>query len=726
MRKVLFVLLMLGAGTSASARPVIIEETATLPNPDPTAYVQFGREVAISGDYALALGSRDVPTNGSEDFHRSALLYRRVDGRWQFQQVLQTSVRNNDGYYYPSKFAMQGDLAVVELDGTTQSFRRGASGWQPAGQVGYQTEDIEIAGQNVILSTGDCSWSAYAAEPNGAGGWTRTYLPGRPRDCDDEYWGGPVDIDGNRVILGNGNTQDLEWQLVQIFERQAPGSWSQIGAIPSPFAYDEFTGEVALRGDDAIVDSYYGAYVYRLSNLYQSVSRIQAPDVYLQSRVGTYWYLRKLEKSGDLVFVREFSYDRGSPVINVFRAITAAPGTYEHVAVLAPRGGGPVYPVINSFDVSGNFVIASGAETAYVFELPASLRPPAARQDDFESSKAASWRPNAGSQFSVVTSGTNHIYRQTSTTGEAHALLSGAYWTNQAIEAEVTPRAFDGNDRWVGLVTRFQNTQNYFYVTMRSSGSLQLKRLRGGVISTIASTALPVTLNRKYRLRLESIGSVHRVYVDGALLLDADDAGAPLQGSAGVIMNRARADFDNVMVTPSPLTTVFEHDFSTTSPGEWTLGGTGQWTVVDGTYAQNSVAAEARAVIGGPTADQVVEARVRPIAWSTAGTAEPWAGVVARYADSGNYYYLHIRRGGTVSLRKLVNGTISTLASAPLTVSLNTQYRLRLEVVGAQLRGYVNGNPVLQVADSSHTRGIGGLMTNKAAVRFDDYFAYQP
>jgi len=724
--------LLVGTASTAYSRPVVIEETATLTNPDPTAYVQFGREVAISGEYALALGSRDVPIGGGEDFHRSALLYRRVDGRWQFQQVLHTSVRDNDGYYYPSKFAMRGDLAVVELDGNTQAFRLGASGWQPAGQVGHTTEDIEIAGEKVILSTGDCNWSAYAAEPNGAGGWANTYLPGPPRDCDDEYWGGPVDIDGDRAILGNGDTSfNDEWQMVPIFARQAPGSWSQIGAIPSPFAYDEFTGEVVLRGDDAIVDSYYGAYVYRLSQLSQSVSRIRAPDVYLQPRVGTYWYLRKFEKSGDLVFVREFSYDRGSPVINVYRANASAPGTYEHVAVLAPRGGTPTYPVINSFDVSGNVVIASGAETAYIFELPSSLKAPAARQDDFETSNAANWRPNAGSQFSVVTSGTNHFYRQASTTGEAHALYSGAYWTNQAIEAEVTPRAFDGNDRWVGLVTRFQDSQNYFYVTMRSSGSLQLKRLRAGVIGTIASTALPVTLNRKYRLRLESIGSVHRVYVDGVLLLDADDAGTPLQGSAGVIMNRARADFDNVVVTPSPFTTVFRHDFAKipsdeTSSSKWTLSGSGQWSVIDETYAQNSVAADARAVVGGPTADQAVEARVRPIAWSTAGTAEPWAGVLARYTDSSNYYYLHIRRGGTVSLRKLVNGVITTLASAPLTVTLNTPYTLRLEVVGTQLRGYVNGNVTLQVADSSLTRGIGGLMTNKAAVRFDDYLAYQP
>ena len=47
-------------------------------------------------------------------------------------------------------------------------------------------------------------------------------------------------------------------------------------------------------------------------------------------------------------------------------------------------------------------------------------------------------------------------------------------------------------------------------------------------------------------------------------------------------------------------------------------------------------------------------------------------------------------------------------------------------MVGTQLRGFVNGNVVLQVTDSSLTKGIGGIMTSKGAVRFDDYLAYQP
>lgn len=724
MKSVFACALLASFASLASARPIVIEESATLRNPSPTTYPQFGRMVATNGEYALVLGSNDnVPDPAYEEplMRRDALLYRRVSGRWQYQQVLRASLTEQIGYNFPDLLAMNGNLAATELDGNVQAHRLGTAGWEPAGQLGYNTEDIEIDGERVVITTGDCYWAARVLDPNGTGGWTSSGMSGQFHGCDDEFWGGPVDVDGDRVILGNPYTEEDGPPYVPIFERSS-GTWNRIAAIAEPTGAN-FSGEVVLRGDDAIIDAVTGAYVYNASNYYyQPVGRLQPADAFMHSRV-SFYSGRKIEKSGDLVFVREPSYDRASDVINVFRANASVPGTYEHVAVLTPRNGGTL---TGWFDVSGNVVIAAGAETAYVFELPASLSNRVPRSENFESGSAANWTAIAGSQFSVVASGANHIYRQSSTAGEARAILNKTNWTNQAIDAEVTPRAFDGNDRFVGLVTRYQNGENYFYVTLRSSGSVQLKRMLAGVFTTLASSALPVTVDRRYRLRLESIGSVHRVYVDGALVLDVDDSSGPHYGNAGLTMNRARADFDNVVVTPSPLTTVYVDDFALSTSDPWTHTGTGQWTFSGGVFAQNAVVPEARAVIGGPTTDQVVQARVRQIAWSSTGTAERWAGVLARYRDAGNYYYLHLRSGGTVSLRKLVDGAVVTIASAPLAVTLNTQYALRLEVVGNQLRGYVNGNLLLQATDDSHSSGISGLMTSKSATQFDDYIAYQP
>src|SRR5690242_17035396 len=89
---------LLGVSGLASARPIVIEEKATLTNPDPVSYAQFGRQVATNGEYALVLGARDdlVDPIGEPKIQRDALLYRRVAGRWQFQQVL----RSAGDYFY--------------------------------------------------------------------------------------------------------------------------------------------------------------------------------------------------------------------------------------------------------------------------------------------------------------------------------------------------------------------------------------------------------------------------------------------------------------------------------------------------------------------------------------------------------------------------------------------------------------------------------------------------
>jgi hypothetical protein len=132
----------------------------------------------------------------------------------------------------------------------------------------------------------------------------------------------------------------------------------------------------------------------------------------------------------------------------------------------------------------------------------------------------------------------------------------------------------------------------------------------------------------------------------------------------------------------------------------------------------------ARAVVGTPTDDQVIVTRAR---LTTAGTGtDRWFGIAARYVDENNYYYLTVRNSNTVSLRKLTNGTITTLGTAPLTVTPNTWYELRLDAVGNELRAFVNGTQLFQATDSSHASGQGGLLTYKAAAEYVDYRAWQP
>lgn len=79
MKAVRFALLALAAIAVAQARPIVIEEVATIARPD-ASWTYFGRfGVAIDGNYALVSGERFVedPTTGGQRHEAAAFLYQR-------------------------------------------------------------------------------------------------------------------------------------------------------------------------------------------------------------------------------------------------------------------------------------------------------------------------------------------------------------------------------------------------------------------------------------------------------------------------------------------------------------------------------------------------------------------------------------------------------------------------------------------------------------------------
>ena len=119
---------------------------------------------------------------------------------------------------------------------------------------------------------------------------------------------------------------------------------------------------------------------------------------------------------------------------------------------------------------------------------------------------------------------------------------------------------------------------SHYRVTVRNSGVVTLTRAVGGVVTPLASTTFAIALNRPYRLRLESIGTRHRVYMNGVSVLDVDDT-ALRSGRAALLTHRASAEFDNVVASPTPATILYAANF-TTSGGPtdlWSFTGTGLW-----------------------------------------------------------------------------------------------------------------------------------------------------
>ncbi len=714
----------LGGVAGAQTRPVIIEESAILTAPPGITYRDFGWDVGTNGEYALVTAER--PTTGDDNtiFPFDALLYRKSNGSWTFQRILAQGSRNlyQDDSYYPVIIGMKDNLASTQLGESSPAtiHRFNGTDWVVSGSGAGLQEDVSIDGERVLYGVG--GWDGRVFEPDASAGWTSTFLPGQYRCCDDEFWGGPVDLLGDRAILATRYVFDLEAQEIPIYQKNA-GVWSLLTKLQVPADTHRLGEEVALHQNNAIVNGLRsGAYVWTNGNFYgEPAMRLQAVNAYARNAT-----IFRFAKDGNLLLTSGFDPDFGITIINVFRIGDS--GRYERVAILKPKTGSGA--LTGDLEIDGNTVIAGSRPRAFIFELPASLTGTAPRFENFESGNGANWTPGAGSQFTVVRPNpVNGVYRQSSLVGDAHSVLGNSGGVNQGVEADIKPTAFNCADCWVGLATRFVNPQNHYYVTLRYSGTVQLKRMRNGVFTTLASAAMPVQLNHTYRVRLDSIGNTHRVYVDGRLLLTFDDSGPVVAGNAAIIMFKARADYDNLAVSPGPRATIFADNFNTpaTHQGDWTYNGPGQWTHANGALVQNSVAAEARALIGTPTDDQSVAFRVRPTAFATpANGQERWVGLLARYRDDRNYYYLTLRSGNFLSLRKLVNGVITPIRDVPVTVTVGTRYALRLDATGSSLRAYLNGNLLIQETDATHATGRTGAMTWKAAAEFDDYVAYQP
>ena len=268
-------------------------------------------------------------------------------------------------------------------------------------------------------------------------------------------------------------------------------------------------------------------------------------------RGGSYLFLHGFEKDYELPSTDPETFQQWH-TLRVYRERPS--GAFEYYAKLnadfdlvdwaASENGRRVAAV--STDNNFSFDLA---KRLYVFEIPDDATFPGTQQDTFETGNFARWTSTAG-QFAVASTSASRVLRQSSLVGDAGAHLTAIDWTDQSIEADIRPLEFAGTNRWFGLVTRRLDASNYYYVTFRSPDLISLRRLRNGVFTELAATRAPspFTPGRSYRVRLESVGDQHAVFLEGIPRLHAKDT-TIAQGSPVVAGYRTRFDVDNVIVS---------------------------------------------------------------------------------------------------------------------------------------------------------------------------------
>jgi hypothetical protein len=701
---------------SAAAAPVVLLEKARLVPSDGAPEGGFGRAIAIDGNIAVVTANPQPATLGvSPDMPSAAYVFeRQSSGAWIQTAKLSSGV---EGDLYGIDVAIDNNVIVIGavFGGVAYVYEKVGGSWQQTAVVGAGVNGgtgYSVAIQNNLIAIGEGSYShglvLYRRE---ATGWTRiaNYDNGIGLS-DDEYYSPHVDISQNFAIHGSWGfeSEPPTPSTAYIYAPGAGGNWAQptVTALTQPGTTNRVSGwsrSVAISASTALISQDVFRYINGQWNHELRLPGAAALD------------------DDDATII---AYSGPFSLIKLHRRTSA--GAWPVRAELAVSNASS----ISSFSTDAGRVLLASRPTpaAFLYEAPASLDRPALAQDDFQDGDAIGWATTPGSLFAVASSGTFRFYRQTSTTGNAAALWQGTIGGDQSIQADLIPRAFDGADRWFGLVTRYTDASNYYYVTARSGGGIQLKRMLGGAFTTLGSAALPVAIGATHRIRLESVEDHIRVLVNNRPVITVRDR-ALTTGRPGLMTYRARVDFDNVVVNANPAVTAYINDFQAPNyafqeiAGAWARA---QASTTSYVYRQFDLSGGARAVLAGQMrGDQIVEADLRPTEFSG---ADRWVGLMARYRDDSNYQYVTLRSSGRLDIKKLVNGTIQTLVSVPFTVQTNVSYRVRLETIGTRVRVYINGVLRAEATDASAApAGSGvGLATYKATMDADNVLVTQP
>jgi hypothetical protein len=709
------------------AAPIEVEETIKIASPDPT-FDTFPVRLAVEGDTIIATGVRyDYPY----ERHDAFLFQRQSNGTWKYVKTLaSTTCDSGEGGEDTclASVGIRNGVAVVSADKIHVFERQSDGSWVEALSDNFSGPGEAAVGTGVVLTSQleGCVFSAEATRKNSTGTWTQIMsFPGFDMSgCDD--WG----ISGEAIGISAGNrvitTDTWGTGVVNIYEPSGT-TWTHTASLVSPIN-SYFGGSVGIDDSRALVTGSYEAPIHvfnRDSGAWGHAVDISAAD---SIRTGSPGVL----KVRDLIVAGLAGDPHRGGSVAVYQQTST--NRYQQVARLVASDSTEQQQYLGWGDVDAYVtgstarIVAGGIGGLYVFDLTKWGTTPAPLQENFEQGAASRWTPMAGSTFSVVTAGGSKVYRQTAITGDAGSFMTGIDWKNEAIEADIKPTAFDGTDRWVGLAVRRTDAANYYYATLRKSNAVDIRRIKNGAFVTLASVPLQVVLNRNYRVRFEAIGTLLRVYVDGRLALQVHDT-ALTHGHAGVRMYKARADFDDVIVSQNPQLTLMEQKGTPYIVDyQWNFA-SGNWKADYSTgyprFVQQNTSGDAQAISLVNADDQIVQTRVTLNSFG-AGSGSRWFGVMARYVDAKNYYYVTVRRDNTISLRRLVNGTIQQLDTAPFTVSAGSAYNLRLEAVGSALRAYVNGNLLLEASDTTHKSGRYGLVTYGAKATYQDFTAWEP
>ena len=701
--------------TMAEARVHSITPSQYLLPPDAQPLEGFPAvAVAIDGDSLIVIADR--PT------YRGAFLYRRraSDRRWFFSRTLmQTTVPAGQRR---AGLAMKNSLAVIDIAGESFIWERVPTGWIQA-----QTESpIRLPGgyaisvDRVLIGGDGCSTDGFIFQKTSGGAWGvtgRLPSPGAcvagERDVELNYDYALVNSPSGNIRAYRRNGTTIDWASAGNFQLQG-----QSTGRAGPMALQKVTAAAP------------GSTIYRRSGTTWTLDQTLMPADYAK---GTGDAHAVLYRDNVLITIEGLAQEWLWATPHLY--VPDAAGKFQNAGMIDPRG--------NTIDIDiskGTVVTASedqfGMSELAVFELPTPLIPPKAIINDFNTRDVSGFQTTPNGAYALVGSGSEWIYRQPTRSGATVSVITGSDWSYyQAIDVRIHPGILTSPGQWVGAALRYIDADNYYFVSIYYDRMTVNRRLNG-VNTELGSTPLGGTNGNRFHDVHFSIRRSPCTECGGESLWATFDLvfstggtdKSLTHGSAALLTHEARADFDNLRVSPSIRYGLLFMNFLD-NPGRPLETNGGTWTEENDEWPygvrQSDTGVFATAVGGAPIDDQRIRSSVR---LESFGSTNPvsWFGVIARYRDPLNYYYLSVRSSGQLQIRKIVNGVTTVLAAKQFTVNPGEFHEYELHAFGDQLHAAVDRVVLATAHDSALPLGRHGVATSHTDAFFMDIVVDQP
>jgi hypothetical protein len=177
-------------------------------------------------------------------------------------------------------------------------------------------------------------------------------------------------------------------------------------------------------------------------------------------------------------------------------------------------------------------------------------------------------------------------------------------------------------------------------------------------------------------------------------------------------------EIPQTFTTPDPQ----QQDFQDNDASRWQPIGASELAIVRSGHSRVLRQSNASSNSGALLADtdwtnQSVQADIRVTNFPA---SDGFVALASRYRDFNDYYYVSLRHGDRLALRKKVGGVVIELAAMEFPVTPGRTYRVRLDTRADDLYASVDGTVMLHARDHSLTRGAAGFRGYHATYDLDN------